>query len=54
MAVGGVQSILLKLLLFSLLLAWVLADSELKLAGVACEIGSDDNSGVLPVVTGDI
>ena len=32
MAGGGVQSNLLKLLLSSLLVAWVLADSELKLA----------------------
>ena len=37
-ALGEVQSILLKLLLPSLILAWVLADSELRLAAVVCEI----------------
>ena len=31
----------------------MLADSELKLADVACDILNDDNSGVLPLVTGD-
>ena len=35
---GGVQSILLKLLLPSLMLAWVLVDSDLWLAAVALEI----------------
>ena len=37
-AVAGVQGILLKLFLPSLMLAWVLADSELSLAAVTCEL----------------
>ena len=37
-AVAGVQCILLKILLLSLRLAWVLAYSELWLAAVAFEI----------------
>ena len=37
-AVGGVQSSLLKLLLALLLVGWVLADGELRLAAVACDV----------------
>ena len=49
-AVAGVQSIILKLFLFSLRLAWVLADSEL--AAIAFEIRSDGVSGALTQLTG--
>ena len=46
------QAFPLKLLLPLLRLAWVLADSELWLAAVAFEIGSDGISGALTMVTG--
>ena len=35
---GGVQSSLLKLLLLLLLVGWVFADCELRLAVVACDV----------------
>ena len=38
LAVGGVQSNLLKLLLSLLLGGWVLADWELRLAADACDV----------------